>query len=250
MENEIARSLPANTETARNNLLNDLFQTADKGLLCRVPKGYSEIHCNEVLRGAAITGGIGLGSLAGRALEWPLERELAALVMKYPQSSWTCNTCVDINQLNPRMRLDNVASWGRSGDISHPDASTLLRDCKNRGLKNGLYASIGGAAINYALDKTFFSSSHYGMWSATFDSVGVISIAALPIIHPLVKTAAIVAGHAAARKLDNYDWTNVKSPEPETRKLEPTLGSLLRPSVEPVLTKNNALSTALRRTSG
>ncbi len=252
MESEIVTSLPDNTETAaRNNLLQDLFPALDKGgLLAGVPGG-SEIHSNELLRAAATTGGIGLGSFAGRAMEWPLEREIAALVTKYPQSSWKCKTWIDVNQLNPRMRLDNVVSWGSTGSASHPEAATLLRDCKTRGLKSGLYASIGGAAINYALDKTFFSSSHYGMCSATFDSVGVFAIAAMPVIHPLVKTAAIVAGHAIARKLDNYESDTDRDPDRKDDKLGQKLGSLLRPGVvQPVLKQTNALSVALRRTGG
>lgn len=156
----------------------------------------------ELLGRVGSVGSIIASPIMLRASEFPLQADIAALAVKYPASAWSRWK----SGMNPRVQLENIASWEKVGCNLHPESVQLLNKCRDRGLKNGLYLSLGGAAINFTLDKTVFKSSHYGVASGLFDSVGMFAIASVPFVHPAFKLPAMVAGHIAARKLDDYNF--------------------------------------------
>lgn len=121
--------------------------------------------------------------------------------------SWT-----DIAHHQPRIQLENVASYGKLANSSHPEAQELLAGCKSRGFRSGLYSTLAGSAINAVLDKTVFDGQQYGVFTAAFDSVGVFSIAAMPGVPIVVKTGLMVAGHMVARKVDDSRWCKSEPP--------------------------------------
>lgn len=173
---------------------------------------HSISSANHSYRGFASSAAILSGTLLSRWGEIPRQSELRLLAERYPNSDWTHASWRN-NLLRSRIQLNNVASWGAQAS-GYPEASRLLRDVENRGLKHGFYSSLAGSVMNHCVDKIFFPDSKYGTASFLFDFVGVASIASMPGIPVPLKIAGILAGHFFARQYDNRHKILNKS-EPE-----------------------------------